>query len=389
MPSDGNKVTSAPGPTELEVSVFGPGFGECIVLHLGHGKWAVVDSCLDATSKQPASLQYLDSIGTDPRKSIQLVVATHWHDDHMGGISQVFQTAEHATFACTSAVHQADFKEILSSWTGTRLLPGGSGVDELRGILVELKLRSPDTRYPTPRLASVGRTIWPTPSNSNPLGMAIKCLAPSDAAVLATISRLQRVAPSSDKIRRRLPNLHENDTSVVLSVEAGGHRVLLGGDLHVRADRALGWLAIVDEHADADYKHHAFKVPHHGSPTADDVEVWNKLVAEQTYAVTTPFVGGAVRLPSVPDCQRILSRTQSAYLSAPPLPGRYRDVSRAVERTVREATRSIHLLPGKYGHVRLRKGLEEKPETPWRVELFGAALNMADYVRAGELDMED
>jgi hypothetical protein len=381
VPSDGNNLTLPPGSGELEVSVFGPGFGECILLHLGDGNWAVIDSCLDATSKQPAALHYLTSFGTNPATSIQLIVATHWHDDHMDGISRVFQTATSAIFACTGAVQQADFKEILAAWTGTRFLAGGSGVDELRDILAELRKRSTGSRHVAPKLAGVGRTLWPAAGKPNPWGMSIKCLSPSDAATLATISRLKGITPASSKIRRRLPLLLENDTSVVLSIDAAGHRVLLGGDLHVTSDRSLGWLAIVDDHSGADARHHAFKVPHHGSPTGDHDEVWSKMTAEQTCAVVTPFVGGNVRLPSVADCQRILSKTQNAYLSAPPLPGKFRDANKAVERTVQEATRSVHFVPGKYGHVRLRKHLGEVPGAPWRVEMFGSAVRIADYVR--------
>lgn len=381
MPSNGNNLTVAPGSRELEVSVFGPGFGECILLHIGDGNWAVIDSCLDATSKQPAALHYLSSLGANPATSIQLVVATHWHDDHMDGISTVFQTATGAIFACTGAVQQADFNEVLAAWTGTRFLAGGSGVDELRSIMVELKKRSTDSRRVAPKLAGVGRTLWPAAGKPNPWGMSIKCLSPSDAAVLATISRLKGVAPASSKIRRRLPRLLENDTSVVLSVEAEGHRILLGGDLHVKVDRSLGWLAIVDDHFGVDARHHTFKVPHHGSPTGHHEEVWNKMVVEQTCAVTTPFVGGSVRLPSINDCQRILSKTQNAYLSAPPLPGKFRDANKAVEKTVQEATRSVHFVPGKYGHVRLRKKLDETPDAEWRVELFGSAVSLADYLQ--------
>lgn len=380
MPSDGTSLTPAPASRELEVSIFGPGFGECIVLHLGDGNWAVVDSCLDPTSKQPAALHYLNCIGVDAANAIQLVVATHWHDDHMQGISRVFQTAVEAVFACTSAVREPDFEEVLAAWTGTRFLTGGSGVDELRSVMVELKKRSTHSRCVVPRLASAGKTIWPVPGKSNPLAMSLKCLSPSDAAVLATISRLNGVVPRSAKVRRRLPNLLENDTSVVLSVEAGEHRILLGSDLHVRADRSFGWLAIVDDHAGVDARHHAFKVPHHGSPSGDDEEVWRKLAVEQACAVTTPFVDGRVRLPSVADCQRILARTKSAYLSAPPLSAKFHDSNRTVEKTVMEVTRSVQFVPGKYGHVRLRKKLDETPGVSWRVHLFGSALSMADYV---------
>jgi hypothetical protein len=157
--------------------------------------------------------------------------------------------------------------------------------------------------------------------------------------------------------------------------------VLLGGDLRVRADRSLGWLAIVDDHSGEDANHHAFKVSHHGSPTSDHEEVWSKLTIEEVCAVTTPFVGGRVRLPSIEDCQRILSKTQNSFLSAPPVAGKFRDSNKTVERTVHDATRSIQIVPGKYGHVRLRKRIEEPPDAPWRVELFGSAVSMADYVR--------
>jgi hypothetical protein len=363
------------------VSVFGPGFGECILLHLGDGNWAVIDSCRDAASKQPAALHYLSSLGVNPATSIQLVVATHWHDDHMDGISAVFQAATAAVFACTGAVQQADFKEVLAAWTGTQFLTGGSGIDELRNIMVELKRRSTNSRFVAPKLASVGKPLWPVTGQPNPLGMSITCLSPSDSALLATIGRLKGVVPASSKVRRRLPRLLENDTSVVLSVEAGGHRILLGGDLHVKADRSLGWLAIVDAHAGANAKHHAFKVPHHGSPTGHHNEVWDTMVVGQTCAVTTPFVGGSVKLPSTDDCRRILSKTQNSYLTAPPIPGKFRDVNKTVERTVQEATRSAYFVPGKYGHVRLRKNFTEPIDAPWRVELFGSAVSMADYVR--------
>ncbi|PXF57856.1 MAG: hypothetical protein C4B58_08625 [Deltaproteobacteria bacterium] len=39
-----------PSPDELEISLFGPGRGECVVAHLGNNDWLVVDSCLDNTS---------------------------------------------------------------------------------------------------------------------------------------------------------------------------------------------------------------------------------------------------------------------------------------------------------------------------------------------------
>lgn len=216
---------------------------------------------------------------------------------------------------------------------------------------------------------------------SEPLAK-VKALPPSDAAVLAATARLQTVTLKLSKARRRIPNLKPNDASVVLSVQVGQQQVLLGADLQVRMDRGLGWMAIVDGiEADA-LPHQVFKIAHHGSPNADHDDVWTRLLMPQPWAATTPFVSGNVQLPSVNDCRRIMNRTPNAYLTAPPQPVRFRDPNRTVEKTVNEATRLAHFVPGKYGQVRLRKRIDQPANSPWRVELFGHALSMANHAGA-------
>jgi hypothetical protein len=54
-----------PFENEIEVTVFGPGFGESILMHLGKNCWAIVDSCIDKATKNPAALSYLEQIGVD------------------------------------------------------------------------------------------------------------------------------------------------------------------------------------------------------------------------------------------------------------------------------------------------------------------------------------
>jgi hypothetical protein len=379
--STGNSQKVPPDPRELEVSIFGPGFGECVVLHLGQGHWGVVDSCLNPSSKQPAAVDYFQSLGLDFEGSLRFIVATHWHDDHMQGLGSLFQRARNAVFACTAAVRERDFREVLGAWTGTRYLAGGSGLDELWSVLTELRKRQAATRYPAPRLASANKVLWEL--GGNPSG-TVKALSPSDAAVLATMARLQTATPRFSRVRKRLPNPKENDASVVLSVQVGEHHVLLGADLQVRSDRGFGWMAVVDGVASAAAGHQGYKVPHHGSANADHDEIWTRLLIPQPWAATTPFVSGRVRLPSARDCNRILSRTRACYLTAPPVPLKFRDPNRTVEKAVSEATLAAHFVPGKYGHVRLRKGIDEPVSATWRVEMFGHALRLGDYVTAAQ-----
>ena len=297
----------------------------------------------------------------------------------MEGIGEAFHQSKSAVFACTEAIRQPDFQEVLGAWTGIRFLAGGSGIDELRSVLAELQKRKPDMRYPSPRLASVNKVLW---ERLDEPSANVKALSPSDAAVMAAIAQVQKTTPKASRARRRIPNIEPNDASVVISVRVGHHQVLLGADLQVRKDRGIGWLAIVDGIEAGAALHQVFKVAHHGSPNADHDEVWQKMLAAQPCAATTPFVRGNVRLPSVGDCLRILDRTPNAYLTAPAQPGKFSDPSRTVEKTVMETTLSAHFFPGKYGQVRLRKRIAQPADSAWQVDLFGNALSVEDYVLA-------
>jgi glyoxylase-like metal-dependent hydrolase (beta-lactamase superfamily II) len=98
----------APAADDVEVSVFGHGYGECVVVHTGGGHWLVVDSCTLRESGRPVALAYLDAIGVAP-SSIRWIVATHWHDDHVAGIGAMFQAANEAAFIASSALRGKEF----------------------------------------------------------------------------------------------------------------------------------------------------------------------------------------------------------------------------------------------------------------------------------------
>jgi glyoxylase-like metal-dependent hydrolase (beta-lactamase superfamily II) len=83
-----------PADAEIEISLFGPGTGECIVAHLGENEWMVVDSCT-VENKVPVALDYLKKIGVAP-DCVKVIVITHFHDDHIAGANTLIE-------ACTKA----------------------------------------------------------------------------------------------------------------------------------------------------------------------------------------------------------------------------------------------------------------------------------------------
>ena len=77
---------------ELEITVFGKGYGECLLVSCGSNEFIVIDSFVNNYTKRPIALDYLDAIGLDS-KQIKQIVMTHWHKDHIDGISDILKVA--------------------------------------------------------------------------------------------------------------------------------------------------------------------------------------------------------------------------------------------------------------------------------------------------------
>jgi len=100
-----------PKHDEIEVSVFGPGYGECILIHAGDNEWIIVDSCIDSVSREPAAMQYLKGIGVNSNEAVKFIIASHWHDDHIRGMSSIVNSCQNAKFVCPSAMLSEEVRD--------------------------------------------------------------------------------------------------------------------------------------------------------------------------------------------------------------------------------------------------------------------------------------
>lgn len=109
MPAD----LALPASDEAEISLFGPGLGEAIAIHAGNGDWILVDSCFD-NDGDPAALAYLTGLGVD-LSNVRCLIATHWDDDHVGGLARTLEACTRATFACSAALRSGEFLVLAES----------------------------------------------------------------------------------------------------------------------------------------------------------------------------------------------------------------------------------------------------------------------------------
>jgi hypothetical protein len=145
--------------------------------------------------------------------------------------------------------------------------------------------------------------------------------------------------------------------------------VLLGADLE-GGGAAGGWQAVLAHPARPEKKAAIFKVPHHGSPGAEEPRVWDDMLTTEAHALVAAYAAGRRPLPASEDVERLCARTPNVYLTSPAQPHKRRGRPAAVERVLRRAAPDLREMTGPMGHVRLRVG--NAPDSV-SVELFGRA----------------
>jgi hypothetical protein len=362
-----------PNPGDIEISVFGPGFGECVLVHVGEGRWFVIDSCFDRQLRKPAALAYFEEIGVDPAKSVEMILVTHWHDDHVAGIDRVVEACPQAPFWCSDALQCTEFLQ-----------------------LIELKLTRPDIKF-SRGVRSIGRVVDLIGPQFNFAlgGMRIYqrdliisgvetriegwVLSPSQYENYLAKQSLGALMLDHNAPEGRIPDRNPNHAAVACALLIGNDHILLGADLEEPGDHRLGWSALLSNPGRPQNLHAAvFKIPHHGSATAHHDATWNQLVAASPHAVVTPWNLGGNLLPKVTDVLRVVQRSGSAFISKARI---YQRPIRRQNMVQKLVPRSLRALTKSPGHVRLRKSLTA-PINAWNVDLFDGADRLENFEAA-------
>ena len=353
-----------PSHDEVEVTLLGPGYGESIVVHIGGGEWVVVDSCIDEEGS-PQALEYLWSIGVDPGEAVKLVVATHWHDDHIAGMARLTKACEAAEFCCAAVFRTEEVLTAIDALEKRHLSRKGSGVRELHGVFSQIKRGELEARFAladTRILNSESCEIW--------------SLSPSHRAFERFLMNIGRLIPGLGETKRRVPSVSSNDISVVTWIRIHNVAVLLGSDLE-RPE----WTDVVQSTTRPAGRAGVFKVAHHGSAGADEPEVWRQMLDAERIAVLTPFRRGRHALPLRTDAERILSYTEDAYITAAAdssSPPRRRE-SRAVRSMIQESNIRIRRNVMNRGAIRLRRAAS--PGGQWGIETIGPACHLRESLQ--------
>lgn len=326
-----------PNIEDVEVILFGPGFGECILLHVGSRNWIIVDSCLN-DEKQPAGSKYLKSIGVNLAKEVVAVVATHWDNDHIAGMFETLERCESAKFVCSSVLRDAEFYAFLKVHDNLPTQSLGKAGTEIRKCLHLVKERNSAKQTVK---AATNIQEWDKGALAHGERAQLVALSPSEKQYeeflkwVTNSLNAEKDEEGQIKIARtRLVGHTRNDLSIASILTVGDFSILLGADVEERGDPELGWSAIVTARRERKPKSMVYKVPHHGSPGAHLDEVWSDLLADEPVAIVTPWRLGGNSLPGEADKARIKAHAGNAYITSDEPVGIKRKYSREVRKLI-------------------------------------------------------
>jgi beta-lactamase superfamily II metal-dependent hydrolase len=347
-----------PEINEIEVVLFGPGYGEAIAIHLGDAAWMLVDSCIDPNSKEPAAGTYLERIGV-PAASVRTIVASHWHDDHIRGISRLAAKHPKAEFFLSGVFNNKEAETFLAAFSGKSSADLARGSKELFDVL-----QARENVYPALHRSSIFEAML----NGRPV--RVTALSPVPAAHAQSIAHFAQYLPRKNGAIGHAPEVQPNFEAVALHIDLGDDAVLLGADLEEHA--RFGWTAVIGEQwSRARKAATAYKVAHHGSYSGDCPAIWTTMLQPHPTVCLTPFTRGNLWLPTDHDKQRLKEKTPHAYISSGA--SRRPDMDSRQLKRLADVCKKLARVDAGFGAVRLRKTIAAPS---WNVELFGTAQSL-------------
>ena len=288
----------------------------------------------------------MGDLGVEISKGLRLILATHWHDDHIGGISAAYREAPNTVLAMPQAMSTQEVHAFIRDAARGGSERISSGVSELQAIAT-IRHDKGDDRSDS---AKANNVLLRENALSHGHSVAVEAISPHDADVQAFLTTLASFSPVGPG--QRVMPFEQNDVSVAVWISVGPHRLLLGADLENSASVYRGWQAVLNSPAAVSGRASFIKIPHHGSANAHHQHIWDTLLEDQPLAGMITWNWGR-KLPTLADAKRILALTPRAFVTSS-FDRRAPRRAGAVERTLGDAGITIRAKQAVAGQIRCR-----------------------------------
>lgn len=359
-----SQFENQPASNEAEITLLGANkYGESIVCHIGNGEWVIIDSCVNPNaSDKPLTLDYLNAIGVSPEQ-IKLVICTHWHDDHIKGLSKILDVAVNAEFCISRANDKPKFLTFV-------------GLNARKPINYSTKEFSRCLELLIERGQPYKEAIEDRPLLVREM-CSIICLSPSDFTVQNFDMELAGLMKEYGAPTMRIPSSSPNSRSIVVFIKLGNHRAILGADLEVGNNSNGGWIKILSNGNTIDKKSSLFKISHHGSSNAYHSDIWTNLLIDNPIAKLTPWSLGGNILPEETMIDIYKGHTKNLFITELPISRKQKARDPQIEKVIKEFRPGLQEIKYKLGIIRSRIFFDND-DSLWNVENILSAKQLND-----------
>lgn len=341
------------------------------MIHIGSGQWIIIDCCSDE-SGHPAPLTYLNKIGVSA-DNVKIIIATHWHDDHIKCMSNLLCACKNAKFCMSNILEKKEFLAFIDR-SNRKLSTDkfSSGVEELSGVIDEL-----ETRGLVPAYANQDKRIGNIAAGKLAHSKAVEIwtLSPTDTSISRFLTEIASKLPKEKETKRRAASIKPNETSVVVYISIGDDlAILLGADLEEKKYKS--WSEILSSSGRPMIKASLFKIPHHGSITAHHDDVWSEML-NNPICVLTPW-NRSSKLPAIGDVKRILHHSDKSFSTKNIVRNKRKKRDASVQKKIDDISKSVSVVSKEVGIVRSR--IDMSVESDWSVNLFSGACKLDELL---------
>ncbi|THV61673.1 MBL fold metallo-hydrolase [Flagellimonas alvinocaridis] len=364
-----------PKETEAEITLIGTGggYGESMVVRVGRN-WIIVDSCINPKTKDVLPLQYLEEIGAN-LNDVSLVICTHWHNDHIRGLSHILEVCENAKFIVPRVNDKDKFVRFITLDSEKEAKGGFSSIDEF-GKCLELSVSK---KIKVVR-ASSNQVLGKIQFNvgGNDLGeFEIDSLSPSESVVAHFDRELGALLDKRFSVVS-VPEKGPNDKSVVILIKHKKFSALLGADLEVKENQDQGWHDIINNCLMFNTKPVIYKLPHHGSQNGYHEDIFKNIIGDNAILKLTPWNRGS-KLPELEMLKKYREHSTDLFITSPVHNNQPRPKARSksLHKMAELFSKNLSEMKFELGIVRSRIDLSDSHPMV-SVELFGSAFKVAD-----------
>lgn len=362
-----------PEKAESEITLLGTGggYGESIVIKVGDS-WIIVDSCRNPTNKDVLPLIYLSDLGINLDK-VKLVICTHWHNDHIRGLSEILDRCPNATFIVPRVNDKQKFLRFVTLDSEKEMKGGVSSTIEF-----EKCLKVCESKKLKVIRASSNQVLFKSDfivDGKDLGGFEIDSLSPSESVVMHFDKEIASLLDKKFSVVA-VPEKSANDKSVVILIKHKLFSAILGADLEVKNENDEGWHDIINNCLMFSSKPIIYKLPHHGSINGYHEEIFNQIIGENAILKLSPW-NRSSKLPELKMIEKYQEHTEDLYITSPvhKNPSKPKARSKSLQKMAKLFSKNLSEMKFDFGIIRSRINLTE-PHPKVTVETFGSAFKV-------------